>query len=741
MVDRHSPTSELEAAVEAFYADWPYPSGFDFGTRFADDFDEHCARKFRRAPPNTLSTEIGAAAYVLYLYDAPNPEFKRETHSEPVAHARYRDKLLALLTFKDKPHSYRLSCFKELLIAVFEPLMAALPPEICITANHEPPDHPTQPLYSVFENPKPIIEVMLKPYYKLMEELDIYDDGRMGAQFAAVMRENLKQRKAPIEGTPLAELFEVEVPALPEAQPEQEPEPGEPVVAEGNWYAHSVLLAMTRFGKTNAISWRIAQLLPQIAAGRASLVLMEPKGVLTENLLYLAQLWDMRDRVVIIDPSDTSVAVNLFERSGSANETVARVTRVMNTITTNLTDLQRDTLTFAIRALYSLPGTRSMRALMNILRQGKKALPMHELDEAVHDFFEYDFQPGDARYVIARLNGLLGNPIFEALFAGTRTTFDMLSEIQSGKLILIKATGKALAGEVTLYGRFWIEQVNKCIWPRLELPERERTPATFIIDEAQNYIADDRHVAEMLDQAAEAKIGLLFAMHHMGQITDDHVRHSIYTNTAVKFSARTSADIHNLARAMGDAERLPKVLLNLPKYQFYMYTPDITEPIKVKFPLIDFGSLPRISPEQYEELKITNRARYGYVPTSGSSARAMEPPAQHVSNIKPGGVTGHGEDRSASETAPDDEPAQQLAAAYQLLAALTQRGEWEKILPLKASITLLEQHVLAARQSANHSASPAQEVAASIGQPADAQLRLEPQKDSGLSTEASTDWR
>jgi len=419
------------------------------------------------------------------------------------------------------------------------------------------------------------------------------------------------------EDSMLGALFYVPMPMLPE-EPEEEAEPTEPVIAESNWYAHCVLLAMTRFGKTNAIAWRIMQLLPQVAKGHASLIVMEPKGVLTEDLLHLADVWNMRDRVVIIDPSDTSVSINLFEPLGSVNETISRVVRVMNTLTSNLTDLQRDTLTSAIRAMYTLPSEPSLRLLMEILRKGKEALEIQRLSGALRDFFEYDFQPSDGRFVIARLRGLLANSVFESLFASDRTTFDMLTEIQAGKLILIKATGKALAGEVKLYGRFWIEQVNKCIWPRLDMPEERRTPTTFILDEAQNYIADDEHISQMLDQAAESKIGLLFAMHHMAQIDDDHVRHSIYTNTAIKFSARTSADIHALSGAMGDREGLPKLLPNLPRFHFYMFNPDLTYPIKVKFPLVDFRQMPRVRSEMYDELRKQNRERLGYHPTQPS---------------------------------------------------------------------------------------------------------------------------
>jgi len=73
----------------------------------------------------------------------------------------------------------------------------------------------------------------------------------------------------------------------------------------------------------------------------------------------------------------------------------------------------------------------------------------------------------------------------------------------------------------------------------------------------------------------------------MGQIKDDHVRNSLYTNTALKFVARTSADIHNLCRSMGTTE--PDFVNTLPQYQFAFFGPSMESAVKVKLPLVEFA--------------------------------------------------------------------------------------------------------------------------------------------------------
>jgi aspartyl protease family protein len=427
-------------------------------------------------------------------------------------------------------------------------------------------------------------------------------------------------------GTPFASLFDIELPG---------PDPTVPQIEERHWYAHSLLLARTRMGKTNVIQWRIANLLPQVAAGKASVVLMEPKGVLTNGILNLVQTWNMRDRVVILDPADTPVAVNLFDKGdGSAQaiaETVGRVARVIGTLSSEFTAFQRDAITYATRAMFALPEPANIRTLTRILRGGKTVLPLDKLSESVRDYFEFDFQQSDGRYIISRLNNLRANPVFEALFTGERTTFDMLKEIQAGKLIVVNCSSRALGGDSKLYARFWIEEVERCVWPRLAMPAERRTPTSFIIDEAADYIGDDLHIAQLLDKAAESRIGMMFGMQHLAQDLDQRVKDSILTNTTLKFAANTSAEVHTLARSMGNTDA--EFLSGLPLYEFAYHGPGLDTAIRVKFPLVDFDKMPKMTAEQYAVLRDTNSRRYSYVPQDadvGTSRTQRPVSSSHV---------------------------------------------------------------------------------------------------------------
>jgi hypothetical protein len=420
-------------------------------------------------------------------------------------------------------------------------------------------------------------------------------------------------------GTPMRQLFDVEIAG---------PEPTVPEIEERHWYQHSLLIAPTQTGKTNVIQWRMAQLLPLVAQGKASIVLMEPKGVLTTDILNMAQTWNMRDRVVILDPADTPVSVNIFDKgdgsSQATTETVGRIARVIGTLSSEFTGFQRDAITFAVRAMFALPEPASMRMLMRILRGGKAALPLESLPETVRDYFELDYREADGRFIVSRLSSLLGNTVFETLFTGKRTTFDMLKEIQAGKLIVVNCASRALGGDSTLYARFWIEEVQRCVYPRLAMPPERRTPTTFIIDEAQDYIAEDRHVAALLAQAAEARIGMMFGMHYLGQLTDAFVRDAVANNTNLKFAARPATDVPTLARAMNTESEF---LTSLPLFTFAYRGPGLQTAIRVKFPEVEFGKMPQMTAEQYAELRQANSRKYAYGEPSPPPPPPEEPPA------------------------------------------------------------------------------------------------------------------
>ena len=53
---------------------------------------------------------------------------------------------------------------------------------------------------------------------------------------------------------------------------------------------------------------------------------MEPKGVLTSRKCYTSTqfVYEMRDRLVILDPKDTRVSVNIFDKGDGSDEAIPK---------------------------------------------------------------------------------------------------------------------------------------------------------------------------------------------------------------------------------------------------------------------------------------------------------------------------------------------------------------------------------------------------------------------------------
>ena len=421
--------------------------------------------------------------------------------------------------------------------------------------------------------------------------------------------------------------------AKAQAELEKNPPAVLPDIPEEAWSRHCLLIATTGAGKSNTIRYRLAQLLPAVAQSNHSIILMEPKGSLINEVLHMASLYAMRDKVTILDPIDTKASVNIFE-CGSKSEyeiqqTIDRVARVLNTVTKELTQFQKDTLLFSLRALFCIDQPPTMRLLMTILRKGIKGLPVRNLPYVVEEFFNDDpkARESSSQQVVSRLNSLLANPIMEALFSADRSTFNMLDEINQGRLIVINASNSD-----NVYARFWIEQVASCIAPRLKIPVNQRIPTTFILDEAQMFVSEDLHFAGILDRARESRIAMMLALHTLSQIKSSEVKGSLLTNTAIKLASRTTEDIYSLCRSMNCETSF---ISDLPAFEFAYAGMGMTKAIRVKFPLVEFTE--KMTESQYQKMRDANRKRYSYVrdqpPQAQEMVRTEEAPATVIAPI------------------------------------------------------------------------------------------------------------
>jgi len=196
-----------------------------------------------------------------------------------------------------------------------------------------------------------------------------------------------------------------------------------------------------------------------------------------------------------------------------------------------------------------------------------------QFDPITQSFFRQDWSSADYKRtrqgIRARLLTLLKNPTFRRIFSATTNEFQMYSELQTRRLILLDTNKPALDAEgASFLGRMYVAMMMQAAHRRFENSCTNYRKVLFVIDEAQEYF--DERIAEMLEQARKAGIGLIVAHQTISQIRKAGLDPAtVLGNTATKI---VSTQYPDDARDVGKTMRVkPEAILNLPQYSFGLY--------------------------------------------------------------------------------------------------------------------------------------------------------------------------
>lgn len=415
-----------------------------------------------------------------------------------------------------------------------------------------------------------------------------------------------------LQGTRLKALFDLRTPfAIPEARR----------------FEHMHIVAGSGHGKTQTLQYFIGMDLPHVARGDRSVIVIDSQGDMIRTILGAKLL--PPERIVLIDPEDIDwpVALNLFS---AGQERLSRYTaldreRLTNSIielydyvlgsllASGMTAKQNVVFRYVTRLMFHIPDA-TIHTLRDLMEPGgAKAYQSHidQLDETARRFFATEFDSrefaGTRQQVLRRLYGVLENRTFERMFSHPASRFDMFSEMQEGKLILIN-TAKSLLKEqgTEVFGRFFIALIAQAAQERATLPERDRLPCFVYVDEAQDYF--DENIGIILSQARKYKVGMVLAHQYLGQLAGG-LEAAFDANTAIKLAGGVSArDARSLAGQMGaDAD----LIARQPKGSFATYIRGLTErAVPMSFPFFTLENLPRTTAEECDAIRAWSRARY-----------------------------------------------------------------------------------------------------------------------------------
>lgn len=572
-----------------------------------------------------------------HVLDLPPPQ----GYVSNIELARYRDRLSDIITKLSAPNAIELAT--DTLVWAFGDFLRSLPKSVyqdekAFLATAEAGGHKglAVDLLSFIESPGDAIMQFAVPFYREeAKNIHLFDEVRQALRqrqhdmsgiplsYRTVDDERLINPneyngtpqeivKGYLRGTPFETLFDTKIPF---AVPDQ-------IRFEHQW-----IVAGSGHGKTQTLQYLIADDIPKVIAGEASIVVIDSQGDLIRNVAGLQVFAAHPDRLCLIDPTDVEypVALNLFDvgldrinryslldRERLINGILELYDFVMGSLlSAELTQKQGVIFRYITRLMLHIPNAniQTLRELMEPQGYEKYREYIGRLQGTARAFFETEFNSREfadtKRQVVRRLWGILENPTFERMFSHPRNKLDLFSELNAGKVILINTAKELLKQNGSeLFGRFFIAMIAQAAQERAVLSRR--LPTFVYVDECQDYL--DQNVSLILEQARKYNVGMVLAHQYLGQL-GPKLLESFAANTSIKFAGGVS---DRDARAFAGMLRTdPEFIERQPKGHFAAFVRNRTDQaVSLRIP---FGRLEAMERMGYEdEIRVRDAMRTRY---------------------------------------------------------------------------------------------------------------------------------
>ncbi|MGD1083004.1 MAG: hypothetical protein ABR881_32220 [Candidatus Sulfotelmatobacter sp.] len=411
-----------------------------------------------------------------------------------------------------------------------------------------------------------------------------------------------------LAGTPLQSLLLTPCPfALPDEQR-----------FSGQW-----VVAPPGRGKTTLLHSMIVQDL----STDASVILIDSKGDLLDPI---KRLRGIAERLVLVE-ADTQhpVALNPLDipRTG-AHHAVSLLEYVFSSLLdAKMTSLQQTLFRSVLPALITVVPNPTLEKFRDFMANGASGYRdyLEQLPPDQRDFFFNKHNGFDSKtyqetrnQLIWRLQLLMSNPVFKAMFAAPKTKLDIGREMDAGKVILISNSKSALGDEgAEFFGRFFIALILAAAQQRSGRAASQKLPCYVYIDECQTVISRDTKIATILDECRSQKIGLILAHQRTEQIKDPDVLGAL-SNCAIRF-----ANSDDEAKYLSEKLRTSADFLRtLGRGRFGAFVRDVTRrAVAIDVSPVDFSDYEQLRDDEYEAIRRHMREQYG-------ASAVKEPPTE-----------------------------------------------------------------------------------------------------------------
>ena len=401
-------------------------------------------------------------------------------------------------------------------------------------------------------------------------------------------------------------------------------------------FEHAVIIGGTGHGKTQLLQHLIFADIEKAKYERRSIVVIDSQGDLIRKLSRL-EVFGRNDersllsRFCLIDPNDIDypVSLNIFdinreriERYGKAerekilNGTIELYENFFGSLLgAELTQKQGVIFKYLARLMLEIPGA-NIHTLRDLMDDAEPFIPyMEKLKGSARYFYEREFFDRSfgptKKQISKRLWGVLATPSFERMFAQPKNKVDMFDLLNRGSIILINTAKDLLKQEgCELFGRFFLSMISQAAMERSVIAEKDRTPTTVYIDEAQEYFDDN--IGILLAQARKYRIGLVCCSQTL-DVMSPSLRASFMSNTGTKIvGGLSSKDASAFAAEMHtNSDFLQSLKKRQSVSEFALYVRHHTaQALRIEVPLGFLESQSTLDDDHYEETLDESRFRF-----------------------------------------------------------------------------------------------------------------------------------
>ncbi len=417
-----------------------------------------------------------------------------------------------------------------------------------------------------------------------------------------------------------------------------------------------LIVARQGSGKTNALECLIARDLEEVAAGRASVVVMDSQGLAADTLIGRLATLDafspgrpLHDKLIYLEPDiEYPLALNIFDigmrqmgrlTASQREDIVSSAIEVVEFLFTGLLGGElSDNMTMLYRylvpAMLAIPNA-DMNTFIELLDSdgGRDQVPagfakyrhhFADLEPEVRSFLEHDYIRDvelvkTKAAVRRRLRAALADTTFRRMFTQPRNKLNLFTELQSAKVILVNTYPAKTYVEP--FGRLILALLMQATRQRLEIDRDQRMPTFVYIDECQDYIAREARIARYIDKCRKQNVGLVFAHQRLANIESPKVLNAL-AGVSIKFSGVSDADAADLAAMVGSTADHIRAL---ERGQFAAFVSGVTpHAVDITFPKSPLEDADRISAAAFAARRAEMRAKYAT--QYGAGGATSEPP-------------------------------------------------------------------------------------------------------------------